>query len=584
MRRRAPTSSAASVYVERVGAGDRRAVRGVRQAAVRTAAHPLVGDTTSVSRRAQVPTSREHDAALHEGPADRRLDDASRRPGRRRLLDERRRVGGGRRGARRVRGGDLDAEPVPDVGRDEGVGRAGRAGDGGAVRPVRQAAVGPAAHPLVAEGERCPTPCTRRRRERRSLEGRTRHDGVARAHRRRDPGDDGRRCRLRARRPLAVRRRLEHAQGAADVVGCGDVGRPGLAVDRHAAAAGCVATLPREREADGRRPCPRARNGGQRLVDDRDPRDGRRRRVGRHRGRACVRSRAEQRPRRSPQRRARRSTGTSSDVRAPTRTGRFSSDMVDSSWLRLSPLTSTHAGPRANRYETTLGAARHDLQLRVPGRVAGSGGSPAPRRRLARVPGSRRRREVRMEHVLDRGDPMVPPREPPPSGTRPDRADVASRPAKPASGLGGRQPNDGGSLMPGSRRRREVRMERVLGTPALFATAYGNVGSSIYYALGLTAVFALGLTPLVFVIAGIVFAATAATYAEGTVRYPGGRRLVELRAARASTSSSRSARPGRRCSSTSSRSRRRRSSSRTTSRSSGSRSGRTRGTSSAGRS
>ena len=60
----------------------------------------------------------------------------------------------------------------------------------------------------------------------------------------------------------------------------------------------------------------------------------------------------------------------------------------------------------------------------------------------------------------------------------------------------------------------------MLGTPALFATAYGNVGSSIYYALGVTAVFALGLTPLVFVIAGLIFAATAATYAEGTVRYP----------------------------------------------------------------
>ena len=60
----------------------------------------------------------------------------------------------------------------------------------------------------------------------------------------------------------------------------------------------------------------------------------------------------------------------------------------------------------------------------------------------------------------------------------------------------------------------------MLGTPALFATAYGNVGSSIYYALGLTAVYALGLTPLVFVIAGVIFAATAATYAEGTVRYP----------------------------------------------------------------
>jgi APA family basic amino acid/polyamine antiporter len=63
-------------------------------------------------------------------------------------------------------------------------------------------------------------------------------------------------------------------------------------------------------------------------------------------------------------------------------------------------------------------------------------------------------------------------------------------------------------------------MERVLGTPALFATAYGNVGSSIYYALGLTAVYALGLTPVVFVVAGAVFAMTAATYAEGTARFP----------------------------------------------------------------
>jgi APA family basic amino acid/polyamine antiporter len=70
------------------------------------------------------------------------------------------------------------------------------------------------------------------------------------------------------------------------------------------------------------------------------------------------------------------------------------------------------------------------------------------------------------------------------------------------------------------RRRRQQGLERVLGTPALFATAYGNVGSSIYYALGVTAAFALGLTPVVFVIAGLIFAATAATYAEGTVRYP----------------------------------------------------------------
>jgi APA family basic amino acid/polyamine antiporter len=60
----------------------------------------------------------------------------------------------------------------------------------------------------------------------------------------------------------------------------------------------------------------------------------------------------------------------------------------------------------------------------------------------------------------------------------------------------------------------------VLGTPALFATAYGNVGSSIYYALGVTAAIALGLTPLVFVVSGLIFACTAATYAEGTVNFP----------------------------------------------------------------
>src|SRR5919108_5744632 len=70
------------------------------------------------------------------------------------------------------------------------------------------------------------------------------------------------------------------------------------------------------------------------------------------------------------------------------------------------------------------------------------------------------------------------------------------------------------------RRRQHHGLERVLGTPALFATAYGNVGSSIYYALGVTAVFALGLTPVVFIVAGLIFACTAATYAEGTVRYP----------------------------------------------------------------
>jgi len=67
---------------------------------------------------------------------------------------------------------------------------------------------------------------------------------------------------------------------------------------------------------------------------------------------------------------------------------------------------------------------------------------------------------------------------------------------------------------------RDESLSRVYGVGALFSAAYGNVGSSIYYALGVTAAFALGLTPVAFVISGLIFAATAATYAEATVMYP----------------------------------------------------------------
>src|SRR6202046_3444561 len=63
-------------------------------------------------------------------------------------------------------------------------------------------------------------------------------------------------------------------------------------------------------------------------------------------------------------------------------------------------------------------------------------------------------------------------------------------------------------------------LQRVLGVNALASTAYGNVGSSIYYALGLVASYALGLTPIVFLITGVIFYLTAATYAEATAMYP----------------------------------------------------------------
>src|SRR6266513_5437885 len=68
--------------------------------------------------------------------------------------------------------------------------------------------------------------------------------------------------------------------------------------------------------------------------------------------------------------------------------------------------------------------------------------------------------------------------------------------------------------------RRRVRLPRTLGPGALFAACYGNVGSSIYYALGVTAAFALGLTPVALILAGFIFVTTALNYAEGTAALP----------------------------------------------------------------
>ncbi len=63
-------------------------------------------------------------------------------------------------------------------------------------------------------------------------------------------------------------------------------------------------------------------------------------------------------------------------------------------------------------------------------------------------------------------------------------------------------------------------LRRVLGAFGLFSAGYGNVGSSIYYALGLVALVALGATPVVLLIAGIFFIFTTLSYAEGTAMMP----------------------------------------------------------------
>src|SRR5256884_3731595 len=88
---------------------------------------------------------------------------------------------------------------------------------------------------------------------------------------------------------------------------------------------------------------------------------------------------------------------------------------------------------------------------------------------------------------------------------------LSEEPARP-----GRRPGDVRLRLSG----RRAKLPRTLGAPALFAACYGNVGSSIYYALGVTAAFALGLTPLAMILAGGIFVTTALNYAEGTAAIP----------------------------------------------------------------
>ena len=63
-------------------------------------------------------------------------------------------------------------------------------------------------------------------------------------------------------------------------------------------------------------------------------------------------------------------------------------------------------------------------------------------------------------------------------------------------------------------------LRRELDARALFSVAYGEIGSSIYFALGVIAVNALGFTPLVLLVAGIVFLIVSLSYAEGTTALP----------------------------------------------------------------
>ncbi|MEA2372922.1 MAG: basic amino acid/polyamine antiporter, family [Solirubrobacteraceae bacterium] len=62
-------------------------------------------------------------------------------------------------------------------------------------------------------------------------------------------------------------------------------------------------------------------------------------------------------------------------------------------------------------------------------------------------------------------------------------------------------------------------LRRSLGSPALFAIVWTSLASSVYFSLGVVAGHALGLTPLVFLAAGVFFTLTSMTYAEGASQH-----------------------------------------------------------------
>src|SRR5437763_13932851 len=68
------------------------------------------------------------------------------------------------------------------------------------------------------------------------------------------------------------------------------------------------------------------------------------------------------------------------------------------------------------------------------------------------------------------------------------------------------------------------RLQRALDAPTLASVAYGELASSIYFALGIIALHALGLTPAVLAVVGLLFVIVALSYAEGTaaIRETGG--------------------------------------------------------------
>jgi len=89
-------------------------------------------------------------------------------------------------------------------------------------------------------------------------------------------------------------------------------------------------------------------------------------------------------------------------------------------------------------------------------------------------------------------------------------------------------PREGGRRLPLPRQSTDGRPsvdERIglttgFGPPALAAIGASALGASIYFALGVVTDRALGLTPVVYLAAGVFFVLTAMTYIEGNSLHP----------------------------------------------------------------
>ncbi len=102
-----------------------------------------------------------------------------------------------------------------------------------------------------------------------------------------------------------------------------------------------------------------------------------------------------------------------------------------------------------------------------------------------------------------------------------DQGGAGGSPSNPGERSDGRA---GHTLAPELAQGARTTLRHSLGSPILFAIVYTSLASAMFFSLGVVADHALGLTPVVFLIAAVMFGVTAMTYVEGASLHqePGG--------------------------------------------------------------